>query len=370
MNAAILPPSSVFSESGELIRYSLCWEDADVLLQGLKIEPGNLCLSIAGAGDNVMAMLGCSPGRLIAVDVNPAQIACLELRAVAYGVLTHPQLLELLGVSASTGRRKLYLSCRPDLSDAVKKFWDARMPQIEEGIGLSGRLERYFKSIRRYVLPLVHSRSLIRELLSKRNRAGREYFYDAIWNNRRWRWLLRFFASQSLVGLLGRDPALFRYVDEDISVHLERRIRHAMIVLDPVANPYLRWLLTGTYGEALPYALRAENFAAIRSNLDRLEWVCCNIEDYLKEESVPKIDRFNLSDLVEYLSPADYRRLLQTILTKGRRGGRLSYWNLLVDRRRPEDFKHRLKPLSALSNRLSSRDKAFFYKRFVVEEIL
>ena len=33
-----------------IIRYAQCWEDADILMAGLDIQPGNVCLSIASAG--------------------------------------------------------------------------------------------------------------------------------------------------------------------------------------------------------------------------------------------------------------------------------------------------------------------------------
>jgi S-adenosylmethionine-diacylglycerol 3-amino-3-carboxypropyl transferase len=39
------------------IRYGQCWEDADILLTALDIQPGDVCLSIASAGDNTLALL-------------------------------------------------------------------------------------------------------------------------------------------------------------------------------------------------------------------------------------------------------------------------------------------------------------------------
>ena len=39
------------------IRYAQVWEDADILLDGLDIQPGDVCVSIASAGDNALAML-------------------------------------------------------------------------------------------------------------------------------------------------------------------------------------------------------------------------------------------------------------------------------------------------------------------------
>src|SRR2546421_8640553 len=93
------------------VRYAQCWEDADVLLEALDVRPGDVCLSIASAGDNTLALLTRNPARVVAVDLSPAQIACLELRVAAYQSLCHPELLELLGSSPSNRRGDLYRRC-------------------------------------------------------------------------------------------------------------------------------------------------------------------------------------------------------------------------------------------------------------------
>jgi S-adenosylmethionine-diacylglycerol 3-amino-3-carboxypropyl transferase len=72
-------PASPFT----ILRYAQCWEDADILVDGLDIRPGDTCLSIASAGDNTLSLLIRSPARVIAVDLNPTQIAALELRVAA-----------------------------------------------------------------------------------------------------------------------------------------------------------------------------------------------------------------------------------------------------------------------------------------------
>jgi S-adenosylmethionine-diacylglycerol 3-amino-3-carboxypropyl transferase len=43
---------------------------------------------------------------------------------------------------------------------------------------------------------------------------------------------------------------------------------------------------------------------------------------------------------------------------------------MLVPRSRPDDMADRLRPLNELAGRLHLQDKAFFYSRFVVEEIV
>jgi S-adenosylmethionine-diacylglycerol 3-amino-3-carboxypropyl transferase len=148
-----------------------------------------------------------------------------------------------------------------------------------------------------------------------------------------------------------------------------RRTRHALRGLDPADNPYVHWILTGTHGVALPLALRPEHFETIRARLDRLEWHGESVESFLARCQGRVYDRFNLSDIFEYMSASEYERLLERLVRAGSPGGRLAYWNLLVERRRPDCLAERVRPLDDLARELHARDKAFFYRALVVEEI-
>jgi S-adenosylmethionine:diacylglycerol 3-amino-3-carboxypropyl transferase len=352
------------------IRYAQCWEDADILVEGLAIQPGDVCLSIASAGDNSLALLTRSPDRVIALDLSPAQLACLELRVAAYRELTHPELLELIGSTQSDQRSALYHRCRSLLSAAVRDFWDAHSAAVAAGVGGAGKFERYFSLFRRRVLPLVHVRRRIDALLRGGTLDQRRAFYQRQWDTCRWRLLFRVFFSRFVMGRLGRDPSFFAYVEGRVSDRILERTRHALTELNPADNPYLQWILSGRHTTALPLALRPEHFETIRANLDRLEWHCESIEDFLDRHPEVQVDRFNLSDIFEYMSTENYQRLLEKLVSRGRPGGRLAYWNMLVPRTRPEAMAARLRPLNDLAEKLHRLDRAFFYSRFVVEEIL
>jgi S-adenosylmethionine-diacylglycerol 3-amino-3-carboxypropyl transferase len=354
---------------GRGIRYAQCWEDADVLLEALDIHPGHVCLSIASGGDNTLAMLSRGPERVIAVDQNPAQIACLELKAAAFRILEHDEVRELLGSLPSRRRELLYRRLRPSLSDGVRRFWDARTDTIDMGIGEAGKFESYFRLFRSRILPLVHPRGRVERLLQGGTRPAREAFYDGVWDTWRWRLMFRTFFSRLVMGCLGRDPHCFRYATGGVASRILARTRYALTALNPADNPYVQWILLGRHTTALPCALRADCFAAIRANLDRLEWHACSLEDWLAAHGGLRIDRYNLSDIFEYMSPPAYTRLVDRLVGAGRSGGRLAYWNMLADRRRPKDLAERLCPLGAVAQRLHATDKAFFYSDFVLEEI-
>jgi S-adenosylmethionine-diacylglycerol 3-amino-3-carboxypropyl transferase len=352
------------------VRYAQCWEDADILVEALDPAPGHVCLSIASAGDNALALLSRAGVRVVAVDLNPAQLACLELRVAAYRELEHAELLELIGSRPSCRRPALYARCRNLLSPAALSFWDRLTQEIAAGIGGAGKFERYFGLFRTRILPLIHSRRRVGQLLAGGDLAQRELFYSRQWDTWRWRLLFRFFFSRFMMGRLGRDPAFFRYVEGSVAERILARTRYALTTLDPAANPYLQWILTGAHTTALPSALRPKNFDSIRRNLDNLEWHHGSIEEYLEAHPDVRIDRFNLSDIFEYMSPENYQRLLERLLAASQPGARLAYWNMLAPRSRPECLAGRLRPMEDLAKRLFLQDKAWFYSRLVVEEAI
>ncbi len=352
-----------------IIRYAQCWEDADVLLTGLDVQPGDVCLSIGSGGDNSFSLLTRDPASVVVVDISPAQIACLELKAAAYRHLTHKELLELIGAAASAERTKLYARLRGVLSPATRDFWDGHAAEVAAGIGSAGKFERYFALFRRYVLPLIHTRAEIEALFQPRNLEARHSFYDTAWDNWRWRLLFRLFFSRAVMGRFGRDPIFFRYVEGSVAGRILEQVKHALTDLEVADNPYMHWIAHGDFGTALPHALRAENFEAIRERIDRIEFRLAPIERVLADAGAASIDRFNMSDIFEYFSLEESDAMFEAIAKAGRAGGRVAYWNMLVPRRSPARLAERFRPLEPLGQQLHAQAQTCFYRAFYVDAL-
>lgn len=354
------------------IRYAQCWEDADILVAGLDIQPGDICVSIASAGDNAIALLTKDPARVIAVDLSAAQLACVDLRVAAYTALDHQAFLEVYGARPSTRRAQLLQNCLQHLRDPQSRdFWIAREQEVTQyGFGGIGKFERYFRLFREWMLPIVHSRANVEALLTAKSRNAREAFFKERWVSWRWNALLGLFFSRTVMGALGRDPRFFDYVEGDLKSHLMRRVAHAAIDLDPAQNPYLHWIMTGTFRAALPLALREEHYETIRACLGRLEWRLGALEDAIGDLARTGLrpHRYNLSDIFEYMSEENTAVLLRRLAEAGAPGGRLAYWNMMVPRSRPQSLANQLRPIDA--RHLFEQDKAFFYRAFIVEEIV
>jgi S-adenosylmethionine-diacylglycerol 3-amino-3-carboxypropyl transferase len=352
------------------LRYAQCWEDADLLLRALAPARHHRLFSIASAGDNTLALLAHGPEHLVAVDLSAVQIAALELRVAAYRLLEYPEAMQLLGVQPSERRLDLYETCRALLSPASQSHWDANAEMIRAGITSQGRFERYLLIFSKRILPLIHSSQVRAAVLQKRNLVGRCKFYTTVWDTWRWRLLFRIFCSRFVMGRLGRDPAFFRYAEKDVATTVLNRTRDALTMIDPTCNPYLQWILLGKHGSALPFALRPQNYQAIRSHLHKLEWYTEPLEDYLGATKPAQFDGFNLSNIFENMSLPAYHEALETIVRAARPDARLVYWNLLAPRSRPMSMADRLLPLDNLAANLHRQDHAFFYSALVIEQVI
>lgn len=350
------------------IRYAQLWEDADVLVEALGEQRGATLVSIASAGDNALAMLTLDPARVVAIDLSPAQIACLRIRIAAYRTLDHAGLVELMGSVASVRRADLLDRVCRTLDGEDQAFWAKQRDDVlRYGLGGVGKFERYFRIFRRWLLPLAQSRATPDEVFVSKPKEARQRFLDARWNNWRWRLLLKLFFSNAVMGRVGRDPAFFDHVEGSLSDHVACRIRHAAVDLDPSQNPYLHWILKGNHGAALPLAWRKEHFETIRDRLDRLDLRCGALEAFVATGE--KADGFNLSDIFEYMDAQIFATVYGSILDAASPGARLVYWNMMVPRRAPAQYAGRIRTLSDVEARGKARDKAFFYSDFVVEQV-
>lgn len=363
--------SEIETKAGfSFIRYAQCWEDADIVLTAMNVKDGDKCLSIGSAGDNTLALLACDPSAVVALDLSPSQTALLELKTAAFKVLNHNEMMILLGYRKGFSRRELFNKVAPCLSKSSLEFWQSHATNIEYGIASCGKFERYFSVFRTAILPLIHSKKTVDELLIHRNHEGRSAFFSKRWDTMRWRLLFKLFFSKPVMGWLGRDPSFFTYASGNLPEILLNLTRQALVDQDPSNNPYLRWILKGEFGDALPYFLREENFEKIKRNLDRLQWYQLSLEEYLSSSPDDYFDSFNLSDVFEYASRDSYEALLHMLAQAARPQARLVYWNMMVPRQSVDVNANQVMPLNELSEYLFLKNKTFFYCRFLVEEIL
>ncbi len=350
----------------DFLRYAAVWEDADILVDALApAARGARVLSIASAGDNALALLTCDPEEVVAVDLSAPQLAACELRIAAWRSLAREELLAFLGVFESADRVTTYRALRSGLSDRARGYWDTHEQDIAGGIIHAGKFERYLRSFRRFVLPLVHSRRTIDRLLQARTREERIRFYEERWDTARWRLVFRLFFGRAVMGRMGRDPAFFAHVEGTVGDRILARTRHALTELPLHTNPYAAYIMTGTYPVgALPLYLRAEAWQPIRDRLERVTLLQARAQD-----AAGHFGAFNLSDIFEYMPPDVHEAVYAALVEKARPGARLAYWNMLAPRSMPGSMSELIRQRPDIAAPLHARDAAWFYSAFHVDEV-
>ena len=364
MNNEKTIPNADFS----FIRYANCWEDASLLVKALKPASGKRILSIASAGDNSLSLLAAG-AEVVAVDLNPAQLFCTELRKEAIRVLDQKEFLQFAGIAVAEDRQKTYRDIRTALGQDAQRYWDARSAVIDDGFIHAGKFENYFRLFRTRIMPLIHRQETIQQLLQKKSLEKRYQFYHQVWCNRRWKWLFHLFFSKRAMGRLGRDPEFFRHVEGSVADRILARTEYALTLLDSNANPYLRYILTGNFGTTLPHYLQPDNYEAIQRNIDNLTLRHGAIDAIAREYGADRFDGYNLSDIFEYLSPEQCTEVYGRLLATARPKARFAYWNMLVPRECPAILSDKITLLEDEAEKLFLQDQAFFYSRFVVEEV-
>jgi len=230
--------------AGEL-RYSRVWEDHALLDHALAIRPDDDVLMIASAGCNVLNLLLQAPRRIVAIDLNPAQTALVELKLAALRSLDHRGFLELLGLERGRVLAR-YDAVRKELSWDTRRWWDSHTWILAHGVERAGRLDRFIDDFHRWQVARLHSPELIDRLFDTRDVIERQRLVDhELLTPEFARAFLSYFTRDALAER-GRHPAQFRYVEDiDVASWFLARLRWACTAIPVRGNFYLERFLRG-----------------------------------------------------------------------------------------------------------------------------
>lgn len=345
------------------LRYANCWEDADVLLDQLDVVPGDRVLSIGSAGDNCFSLLTGQPELVLAVDVNPVQLALIGLKKAAIKTLDYEAFLEFLGFKNSDRREELFARLRSELSPQLQTFWSGKINDIKAGLIYQGKFEKYFALFRKKVLPWIHSKKRVQELFLEKTEVTQERYYQSKWNNFRWKKLFKIFFSKFVMGRLGRDPEFLAEVGVPVSEFIYKQAESQLKSSECQKNYFLDFILRGNFSTGLPHYAREENFRIIKSNIHKLVIKQGYAQEIAAEYS--GINKFNLSNIFEYMDTSTFKEVVGKLVSNAAAGARFAYWNLMVPRRMSVVNSSLGKEFATAKN-----DMGFFYSDFHLNEKL
>jgi len=340
------------------LRYGLVWEDHATLYQALDLGPTDHALLITSAGCNVLNALLAGPRQVTAIDLNPLQNQLLALKV--HAIAHHPPavLRGLLGLAGAAAVATAGAALQATLPAAEYVAWAAYLAQHPRGLLLAGQLESYVTG---FVPSLPAAwQARLRGLLACGSVAEQWAYFQRELNQPDFQ--ARFVAYFDAANLSrGRDPRLFRYAAEAGGATFYARLRHQLGRQLARDNFFFRFLFFGP--ENLPEALlppcyQAAHHALLRQRLGRLRLVAGEASEFLLSAAGQDITKASLSNIFEYVSPAEFERVSRALATRPA-PLRLVFWNLLQAQATRRTAAVPLLP--ATSAALSAQDACFYF---------
>jgi S-adenosylmethionine-diacylglycerol 3-amino-3-carboxypropyl transferase len=319
--------------------YPQIWEDPDVDLKALRLDPDSRVVTIASGGCNVLSYLTADPREIVAVDLNRAHVALTRLKlAGARHLPTYDVFLRFFGHAdepANVAAYKRFLKANVDA--ATRAYWEGRDQLGRRRISLFARglyrhgLLGHFVGLGHLVARL-HGIDPRRMTVMQSLEEQRDYF-ERVMSPLFDKPLIRWATSQkvSLYGL-GIPPAQYDALATaggDMASVLRERLGKLACGF-PMSENYFAWQAFGrSYSRSedgpLPPYLKRENFDAIRERAGRVKVVQGSLTDTLDAEPPESFDAFVLLDAQDWMTDAQLNALWSSILRTARPGARVIF---------------------------------------------
>lgn len=346
--------------------FGMSWEDPESDRRALKIQPGEVIVTITSGGCNTLDLLLEDPARIFAVDINPCQSYLLELKCAAIRRLDHDDLMNFLGWKRSRDRLEVFESLQSDLSAPALAYWRGRARAINNGAVCEGRYERFLRYFRRLVY-LIQGRRRIDGLFGCQSIEEQREYFDRVWNTAQWRLLFRLMFNKQVLARRGLSADYFRFDDGSASFtdSFFQRSKRALREIPIGTNYFMAQYLLGTYisKDAAPAHLRKAQLAVIKERLNRIHIITADLKVWLAAHEDDSFDKVSLSNICELMNLAETERTFMQVARTVRPGSRICFRNLMIPREVPASLRAKIQLLESESRQLKEQDRSFAYSR-------
>jgi S-adenosylmethionine-diacylglycerol 3-amino-3-carboxypropyl transferase len=339
--------SEFYNVALDRIRYSLVWEDSATLYAGLQLQPSDKVLVITSAGCNVLNALLQKPAQVTAIDLNPIQNKLLLLKKYLILNFEYSVFRGLLGLDGSETVGETWQKVAPALPDSLKAYWEPFFQNHPEGLLSAGKLESYLTSF--YHTLDKEQQDQLQKLLTFETVPDQiEYFLNTLHRSGFRPQFITYFDEANLSK--GRDPKLFKYALESGGEAFYNRLVKQLSETLVKDNFFFHFFFFGAKDlpeNILPPCYQEQHYQTLKEQLPNLQIETGEAIDYLLSPAGQEITKASLSNIFEYTSEAEFRKVCQKLFTSGERNLQLIFWNLLQKQGIPgENDSWKTEPLS------------------------
>lgn len=308
------------------IIYNISWEDPAVDHKVMHMNDQDVVLTISSAGCNVLDYLCQGPKKIIAVDMNAAQLHTLELKLTCIRALNWEQFFDIWGRSNYKVFKSVYESkLRPLLKPETAEFWDDNHNLFRDNFMYAGTSGLMAKIL---CFPL--------RLSGMRRRVmNREQFEDSpggifFWLTLKlcsmtflWSWIAPLGGVPlEQLNLLSRNPKVF--VDRLVEVLKVR-------VWKPNNYFYYGYIVGEFAPDCCPRYLEKKNFTNLKKRVDRVDLFHGTWADAAVREGPGSITIASLLDSMDWM-PAEMiaENISKVVANMDKEKGRI-FWRSFAD---------------------------------------
>jgi len=363
--------------------YTQIWEDPEVDLEALALQPDSHIVAIASGGCNVLSYLTGDPARITAVDLSSAHVALNRLKLVSANRLPSWEVFyRFFGAADDEANVAAYdRLIAPHLDSQSRVYWEGRsLHQLgRRRISIFAR-NAYRHGVLGRFIGVTHALCRaygvnLGELLVARTLEEQRLFFETtlapLFDKRAVRWATA--NRLSLYGL-GIPPAQYEALagGSDMRHVLRARLEHLTCGFSLDDN-YFAWQAFGRSYAAnasgpLPPYLRREHFDAVRARVDRVEVLNRSITEYLAGCADASRDRYVLLDAQDWMTDSQLNALWREITRTARPGARVIFRTAaepsLLPGRVDDALLGRWRYEGAQSQALTARDRSAIYGGF------
>lgn len=329
----------VFAQVFSGLVYPQIWEDPDVDMQALAIQPGHHIVTIASGGCNALSYLLDDPARIEAVDLNRTHVAFNRLKMAALAsVPDYDSFFRFYGGASCKENSDVYdLHIRSRLDAESRNYWEGRSLSGRRRISIFSR-GLYRHGLLGLFIGMGHRAARLygidpRGLLDARDIGEQRAFFDRelapLFEKKFIRWVTD--RKSSLYGL-GIPPQQYdSLATAGNGMASILRMRLEKLACDfPLSDNYFAWQAFGrSYAQSetgpLPPYLKRENFETVRSRVDRLSITNASFGEFLSYKPEASVDRFVLLDAQDWMSDAQLNDLWLEITRTAAPGARVIF---------------------------------------------
>ena len=312
--------------------YNTAWEDPRIDRKLLQLDQKSQIVMITSAGCNALDYLLDDPARIFSVDLNHRQNAVLELKMALIAQTNHETLFRLFGHGSDPDFRTLYRSVRHTLHPITRTWWDKQIGMFNPKSlkksffyhGTSGSAAWLMvKAILRAKPGVLR---LAKQLLDCASLQEQRQVYEEleplVWG-RISSWFIRQPALMTCLGVPRAQVNLIRDSHPGgLESYVKDKVRHVMTEVLIWDNYFWRVYINGRYSRVCcPEYLKAENFEALKSRVDRISTHTQSLSGFLREYP-GTYSHFVLLDHQDWLAGHDLQALSEE-------------WDLLLQNSRP-----------------------------------